>query len=95
MLFATFMAVIVGIYHDLIQVNRGNATTLTLIYAYARFHKGQAFLCISEPKHPALQDRVAWLPHLADYEGLSTVFDILSFALALLLVFRTNACYGR
>lgn len=42
-----------------------------------------------------LQVRVGWLPHLADYEGLSTVFDITSFALALLLVFRTNACYAR
>lgn len=42
-----------------------------------------------------LQAKVDWLPHLADYEGVSTVIDITSFALALLLVFRTNACYGR
>ena len=42
-----------------------------------------------------LQKQADWLPHLADYEGVSTVFDITSFALALLLVFRTNACYSR
>ena len=42
-----------------------------------------------------MQTQADWLPALADYEGVSTVFDITSFALALLLVFRTNACYGR
>ena len=89
MLFATMMAVIVGLYHDLVQVRS---------YEYPPAQNALALTrsaLLSLPYDYSLQGSAGWFPHLADYEGVSTVFDITSFALALLLVFRTNACYGR